>query len=576
MKRLLILALALLTSFAVFAQGGKSDGKITPKTEQNSSPVELNNGNRNDLEAAKAMELFFNVMQNLNVFYVDTINNKKITETAINAMLKQLDPYTEYISGEGLADFDFQTTGKYAGIGSLIRQRGSWVEIAEPYKGTPSDRAGMKAGDRLLEIDGQDLKGFSTAKVSSMLKGEPNTQVKIKIRPIIDTNSTKDVIILREKISVPSVPYYGMVSDSVGYIQFVSFTESAASEVERAILELKKNPKFNSVILDLRGNGGGVIDPAIKIVSFFVDPGTTVVNLKGRNGQENRTYVTKGEPIAKDIQLAILVNNGTASASEILAGAIQDLDRGVIIGRRSYGKGLVQTSRQVDKKALLKLTIAKYYTPSGRCIQALDYSHRREDGSVEHVPDSIIKEFTTLGGRKVYDGGGINPDVKVDAQYWSKFTAILVAYGFLDDFSNIFAAYNEPVAGKDFVVTDEIYKQFVDFMQDKTITYKSASEIALANLKKEATDEKYLDRIDGLLTEIENKIKEDKNTELKNFEAEIKEALANSIVNRWFYNSGVIERAINRGDKEVEKAIEVLRNRGEYNRILKSQDTSRN
>lgn len=531
---------------------------------------------KSDLEAAKAMETFFNVFQNLNVFYVDSINSKKLSTKAITSMLSDLDPYTEFISDEGLAEFDFQTTGKYAGIGSLIRQRGEWVEIAEPYKGTPSDRAGLKAGDRLLEIDAKDLKGVSTAKVSSMLKGDPNTEVKIKFRPISDTNTTKEVSIIREKISVPSVPYFGMVSDSVGYIQFTSFTDQSASEVEHALTQLKKSSKFNSVILDLRGNGGGVIDQAVKIVSFFVDNGTAVVSLKGKNGQENRTYSTKSAPIAKDIKLAILLSSGSASSSEIVAGAIQDLDRGVIIGRRSFGKGLVQTSRPVDKNAILKLTIAKYYTPSGRCIQALDYSHRRNDGSVEHIPDSIIQEFKTVGGRKVYDGGGINPDVKVDAQYWSKFTAILTAFGFLDDFANVYAAQNAPVSAKDFVVTDQIYDKFVSFMQDKTITYKSASEIALENLKKEATNEKYLDRISELLTEIEGKIKEDKNTELKNFADEIKEALANSIVNRWHYNSGVIERAISRGDKEVDKAIEVLKNNKEYQRIIKSQDTSRN
>lgn len=563
MKKLLLLPLFFVAVLSASGQSNEAGGaaKVTSKS---------------DLEAAKAMETFFNVFQNLNVFYVDSINSKKLSTKAITSMLSDLDPYTEFISDEGLAEFDFQTTGKYAGIGSLIRQRGEWVEIAEPYKGTPSDRAGLKAGDRLLEIDAKDLKGVSTAKVSSMLKGDPNTEVKIKFRPISDTNTTKEVSIIREKISVPSVPYFGMVSDSVGYIQFTSFTDQSASEVEHALTQLKKSSKFNSVILDLRGNGGGVIDQAVKIVSFFVDNGTAVVSLKGKNGQENRTYSTKSAPIAKDIKLAILLSSGSASSSEIVAGAIQDLDRGVIIGRRSFGKGLVQTSRPVDKNAILKLTIAKYYTPSGRCIQALDYSHRRNDGSVEHIPDSIIQEFKTVGGRKVYDGGGINPDVKVDAQYWSKFTAILTAFGFLDDFANVYAAQNAPVSAKDFVVTDQIYDKFVSFMQDKTITYKSASEIALENLKKEATNEKYLDRISELLTEIEGKIKEDKNTELKNFADEIKEALANSIVNRWHYNSGVIERAISRGDKEVDKAIEVLKNNKEYQRIIKSQDTSRN
>lgn len=560
-KRFIISTLAMLAFVSVYGQSS-----VTPAKQPNAS----------DLELGKSMELFFNVFQSVNVFYVDSVKPKKLVEKAIVTMLDELDPYSEYISGDAMADFDFQTTGKYAGIGSLIRQRGEWVEIAEPYKGTPSDRAGLKAGDRLIAIDSVSLKGLGSPKVSSMLKGDPNTTFKLRFRPISDTLTEREVSLTREKISVPSVPYFGMVADSIGYIQFISFTDESANEVERAIVELKKNPKFKKLILDLRGNGGGVVDQAIKIVSFFVNNGTNVVSLKGKEKQGDRVYSTKNNPIAKDIQLAVLINNGSASASEIVSGAIQDLDRGVVIGRRSYGKGLVQTTRPVDKNALLKITIAKYYTPSGRCIQALDYTHRREDGSVEHIPDSIIKEFKTVNGRKVYDGGGINPDVKVDAQYWSKFTAILAAYGFTDDFANIYAVENEPVPAKDFVVTDEVYEQFVKFMQDKTITYKSASEIALANLKKEATSEKYIDRINDLIAEIESKIKEDKNVELKNFSEEIKEALANSIVNRWHYNSGVIERAINKGDKEVEKAIEVLSNNAEYRKILKEQDTTRN
>lgn len=553
MKRFFVAAITFLCLFPAFGQN-----------------------NRADQEAAKAMELFFNVFQNVNVFYVDSINSQKLVEKAINSMLEELDPYSEYIGGEAMQDFAFQTTGKYAGIGSLIRQRGEWVEIAQPYKDTPSDRAGLKAGDRLLEIDSVVLKSLGSPKVSSMLKGDANTKFKLKVRPIADTNSVREVEITRERISIPSVPYFGMVNDSVGYIQFTSFTDQSAVEVEYAINMLKKNQEFSSLILDLRSNGGGVVDQAIKVVSFFVDANTEVVSMQGKGGQENRVYKTNSPPLAKDIKLAVLINSTSASASEIVAGAVQDLDRGVVVGARSYGKGLVQTSRQVSDKALLKLTIAKYYTPSGRCIQALDYTHRRDDGSVEHVPDSVIREFKTVNGRKVYDGGGINPDVKVDAQYWGKFTAILAAFGFIDDFANLYAAYNNVVPLKSFEVNDQIYDQFVKFMQDKSITYKSASEIALEKLKKEAKSEKYIDRIDSLIIEIESKIKEDKNTALINFKSEIQEAIENAIINRWYYNSGVIEKAISNGDKEIDKAIEILANDKLYYDIVKNQDTTKN
>lgn len=523
------------------------------------------------------MEVFFNLFRATNALYVDTTDPEGMINTAINAMLEDLDPYTEYIPESNMANFDFMTTGKYAGIGSLIRQRGPWTEISEPYKGTPADRAGLKAGDRLLEIDGVSLENIGSEKVSAMLKGEPNTDFTLKFRPLSDTTITKTVKITREKIVIPSIPYYGIIGDNVGYISFTSFTDDCATQFRAAFEKLRSGGKLKGLVIDLRGNGGGIVDGAVKIAGMFLPQGTEITSLKGRSSQSNQVYHSKSQPIDTTIPLAVLINRSSASASEILAGAIQDLDRGVIIGSRSFGKGLVQTTRPVADKALLKVTIAKYYTPAGRCIQSLDYSHRNEDGSVKHVPDSIIKQFTTAAGRKVYDGGGINPDVKTEAEYWSKFTAILVAYGFIEDFSSVYAAKNLPQTLENFRVDDNIYGQFIEFMKDKKIEYKSSTQVALEQLRKDAQNEKYTDRIAPLLDSIEVQIRDDKNAELDIRSKELKEAIASAIVKRWYYSNGAIEYNLkHNAGVDMEKALEILSNPVEYKRILREQDTTKN
>lgn len=551
MKKALIIALALICSHSLQAQ----------------------NSNKIDMDVARSMEILLNIYRDVNLFYVDSTKADKLLQDAAQGMLSELDPYSEYIAPKDMSDFEFTTTGKYGGIGSLIRQRGHWVEISEPYFGTPSDRAGLKAGDRLLEIDGVTLEKLGSPKVSSMLKGEPGTKFKLKFRPISDTTTTKTVEIVREKIVVPGVPYFGIVSGNIGYIKLNSFTEGSANEVKSALEKLNAKG-VTGLILDLRGNTGGIVGEAIDIIGLFVPRGTKALLIKGRVNQMNVTYSTSSAPIAANLPLAVMVNSSSASASEIVAGALQDLDRAVIVGQRSFGKGLVQSTRPVAYKGMLKLTTAKYYTPSGRCIQALDYTHRREDGSVGHVPDSIIKEYSTPAGRKVYDGGGIMPDVKLKTQYISQFGAVLSVYGFLDDFANIYAANNRR-PNKAFEVDDKIYKQFVDFMKDKEITFQSQSSRMLKSLKEALVNERYDDRVKSEIEAIETKIKDDKMAQLTQFKSEITELLEGAIITRWDYIASAIEHSLTK-DEEVKKAASILENKDQYDTILKSQDTSKN
>lgn len=527
-----------------------------------------------ELDIAKSMEVMTSVFREVNLFYVDSVKPDKMVSDAMNGMLTQLDPYTEYIPEKNMSEFDFATTGKYAGIGALIRQRGDWVEISEPYEGTPAARLGLKAGDRLIEIDGQSLHSIGSSKVSSMLKGEADTKFTLKYRPIADTTTTKTIEVTRQRISVPGVPYFGMVSDSIGYILLNNFTMGCAKEVRDAFEKLRATGKLRGLILDLRSNGGGIVGEAIDIVGMFVPRGTRALNIRGKILEMNSTYTTRIAPIDTKLPLAVLINSASASASEIVAGALQDLDRAVIIGQRSFGKGLVQSTRPMPSNGLLKVTTAKYYTPTGRCIQALDYTHRREDGSVGHIPDTLIKTFTTINGRKVYDGGGIMPDEKLEPEYMSKFAAIMMAYGFIDDFANLYAAHNSP-AQKGFKVDDKLYAKFVKFMEDKTIEYESMSERKLKELREAAVREKYDERITAELDAIADKIKDDKMVELSQFKSEIKELLTSSILTRLYYARAAIEESLT-DDKAVKRAVEILDNTAQYDEILTTQDTQKN
>ena len=526
----------------------------------------------NDFGLGRNMEITVNMMRELSLGYVDPIDPDRLMEGAAAGMVSDLDPYTEYISEEGMSDFELLTTGKYGGVGALIRKKGDWVVIAQPYQGTPSDRAGLRIGDRILEIDGRDARGFTTEEVSSRLKGEPGSRVKVTVLHLDSTRQT--VTLRRERIAIPGVPYAGWAADGIGYIRHSDFTEGCYEEMRAAIERLRTERPLKGLVLDYRSNGGGIMQEAVKILGMFVPKGTEVVSTKGRSEDSKQVFRTDTEPILADLPLTVLINGNSASSAEIVAGALQDLDRAVLIGQRSFGKGLVQSPRPLGYNAMLKLTTAKYYIPSGRCIQAIDYSHSQE-GSVRAVPDSLISEFTTRAGRKVYDGGGVMPDIATDPEYISRFALTLYALGFIEDFGDEYTRRNpgRQIDIRTFSITDKDYADFAEFMQDKKVPYESDTRRALKALKKAAEDDRFAD-LKNKFEQVEAELKDDTQTNLETYRTQVVETINNDIVMRHGYQAGVIEHSLS-GDKEVKKAVEVLGDPAEYARITCEQDTKR-
>ena len=527
---------------------------------------------RNDFGLGRNMEITVNMMRELSLNYVDPVDPDKLMEGAAAGMVSDLDPYTEYIPEEGMQDFELLTTGKYGGIGALIRQKEDYVRIAQPYEDSPADRAGLKIGDKILSIDGKDAKGFSTEQVSSRLKGEPGSKVRVTVEHLDGTQQT--AVIRRERIAIPGVPFAGWAADGIGYIRHSDFTEGCYEEMRAAVERLRQEGSLKGLILDYRSNGGGIMQEAVKILGMFVPKGTEVVSTKGRSEESRQVFRTGSEPILPDLPLVVLVNGNTASAAEIVAGALQDLDRAVLIGQRSFGKGLVQTTRPLGYNTMLKLTTAKYYIPSGRCIQAIDYSHSQE-GSVRTVPDSLISEFTTRAGRKVYDGGGIMPDIRTEPEYISRFAATLYAMGFIEDFGDEYTRRNpaQTIDVRTFSISDDDYADFAEFMKDKKVPYESDTRRALKALKK-AADEDLFDDLKARFEKVEAELKDDTQTNLETYREQVIEAINNDIVMRHAYQAGVIEHSLP-GDAEVARAVGVLENPEEYARITSEQDTPR-
>ena len=532
-------------------------------------------GGDKDFDISKNLEIFFNIFRRTNAMYVDEPDPERMLQKAADAMLSDLDPYTEYMSEKEMEEFEVITTGKYGGTGAMIRKdaNSDYVRIAEVYDGFPAQKAGLVSGDLIISIDGEDMKGADTEKVSNAMKGEPGSTYKAVIRSLRD-GEQRTVTIKRERISLTSVPYFGTVADAVGYIKLEGFSEGCSKDFKNALQKLQKQG-IRSLIIDLRNNGGGLLQESIDILELFVPKGTEVVSTKGRNAEENRIYKTRSEPIAPDLPLAVLVNSITASSSEIVTGALQDLDRAVIIGRRTFGKGLVQSTRGVGYGSYIKITTAKYYIPSGRCIQALDYAHRNEDGSVGHIPDSLITEYTTRNGRKVYDGGGIAPDIKTAGHpYPSKFTYSVVTRGYVDDFAvEYFREHPEPVP-VDFTLSDEEYRHFGKYIADKELDFETGSEQALKELLKTTKQERYYDQIAGELTKIEEVLKVNRERDLELYKDEVKRYIEEAIVTCYHYAAGRIENSL-KDDDEVAEAAKLLQNSAEYDRILQEQDTER-
>ena len=523
---------------------------------------------RNDFGLGRTMEITVNMMRELALGYVDPIDADRLLEGAAAGMVSDLDPYTEFFSEEGMSDFEILTTGKYGGVGALIRQKDDWVRIAQPYEGSPADRGGLKIGDRILSIDGKSTRGFTTEQVSALLKGEPGSRAKVTVEHLDSTQQT--VPLRRERISIPGVPYAGWVADGIGYIRHSDFTEGCYEQMRAAIERLRGEGELRGLILDYRSNGGGILQEAVKILSMFVPKGTVVLTTRGRT--EQKEYRTESEPILPDLPLAVLVNGNTASSSEIVAGALQDLDRAVLIGQRSFGKGLVQTTRPLGYNTMLKLTTAKYYIPSGRCIQAVDYSHSQQ-GDVRTVPDSLISEFTTRAGRKVYDGGGIMPDLCTEPEYISRFAVTLYALGFIEDFGDDYTRRHpgQQIDLRTFSITDADYADFKAFMKDKQVPYESDTRRALKVLTKAAADDRF-EELRAQFERVEQELRDDTQTNLDTYREQIVDAINSDIVLRHGYQAGVIEHSLG-GDGDVAEAVRVLENPGEYRRITAEQDT---
>ena len=527
---------------------------------------------RNDFGLGRNMEITVNMMRALSLEYVDEVDPDHLMQGAARGMVEDLDPYTEYISEEGMQDFELLTTGKYGGIGSLIRQKEDYVRIAQPYQHSPADKAGLKIGDKIIAIDGKDARGFTTEQVSERLKGEPGSTVKVTVEHLDGTRQS--VAIRRERIAIPGVPYAGWVADGIGYIRHSDFTEGCYEEMRAAVERLRREGELKGLVLDYRSNGGGIMQEAVKILSMFVPKGTEVVSTKGRTADSRQAYRTESEPILPDLPLAVLVNGNTASAAEIVAGALQDLDRAVLVGQRSFGKGLVQSTRPLGYNTMLKLTTAKYYIPSGRCIQAGDYSHSQQ-GSVRTVPDSLISEFTTRAGRKVYDGGGIMPDLVTEPEYVSRFAVTLYALGFIEDFGDDYMRRHagDTIDVRTFTITDADYADFAEFMKDKKVPYESDTRRALKALKKAAEEDRF-EELAAKFERVESELKDDTQTNLETYRREVVEAINNDIILRHAYTAGVIEHSLT-DDAELQQAVGVLQSPDEYRRITTEQDTKK-
>lgn len=527
--------------------------------------------NRNFL-LSKHLDIFHAVFRELDLMYVDTIDIAGTLETGISAMLSKLDPYTVYYPEDEEEDLKMMLTGKYAGVGAIIRyhKRYDRVVVVEPYEGMPALNAGLRAGDILLAIDGDDLKGLSVDKVSDRLRGEAGTTLTVRAKREGVADSIFEVKLTRANIALPSVPYYTMLSDSIGYIILNSFTEGCAREVRLALVELKDRGA-KRLVLDLRGNGGGSLSEAVDITGLFVPKGSVVVTTKGKIAQATQSFRTRREPLDATMPLVVLVDGQSASASEIVAGAIQDFDRGVIMGRRTYGKGLVQTVRDLPYNNSLKLTTGKYYTPSGRCVQAIDYARRAEDGSVERIPDSLTTEFRTVAGRSVRDGGGITPDIPIQADSLPNILFYLansdVLFDFATDYTRLYPTI-PPVS--EFVITDSLYAAFLAAVKASDFTYDRQSERALTALKELARFEGYAESAAAEFAALEKKLTHDIDHDFRYFEPRIKELLADELVSRYYYQRGTIEQAL-KTDSTVIRARHLLTNEPAYRAVLSGE-----
>jgi len=520
-------------------------------------------------DIAKSLDIFATLVKEVNANYVDEVDPKKLIDTGINGMLQQLDPYTDYIPKEDMEAFSIQTTGEYAGIGALVGQINHKTVITFPYLGFPANRAGIRVGDELISINGKNVQGKPTGESSVLLKGTPQTEVEVEVKRYGEANTMKFKL-LREKIKISNVTYAGVIDNELGYIKLDEFTPGASREVSDAVSKLKSQGA-KKLILDLRDNPGGSLYEAVNIVNIFVPKGKEVVSTKGKSPESNKTYNTLNNPIDLETPLTVLTSGGSASASEIVAGSLQDYDRAVLVGQRTFGKGLVQTTRQLAYDAQLKITTAKYYIPSGRCIQALDYAHRRTDGTVTKFPDSLKREFKTKIGRKVYDGAGLDPDIEVKPDEIAAFTVELVSSGLMFEYASKYCSENKiPQSMKLFRVSDAEYEKFVNWIKAQKFSFTSELEQKADALIASAKTGKYYDHLQSPLTELKAKIVQSRSNDLIRFKAEIARVLEEEIGFHYLLSQGQVDVSLDR-DPEIIAAKKLLNDRTKYNQLLSVQ-----
>ena len=522
-------------------------------------------------QVARDLAIFNAVMKELQASYVDTINSEKLVQTAIDAMLNQIDPYTEYYPYEDREDLTAISTGQYGGIGAYLQTRPNGTVVSEPVYGAPASQAGVRHGDWILEIDGKDVTDPKEyPNVSRMLRGQAGTKVKVKVRRPYVQDSILEFEITRRTINMDPMPYYGVDSTGIGYLRLTTFNENSAGEVRDALIDMKKNPALRGLIIDLRGNGGGILEGAVQIAGLFVPKGTEIVRHSGFEGKNLKIYKTTRQPVDTKIPLVIMVDEGTASASEILAGSLQDLDRAVVVGSRSFGKGLVQSSRPLPYDGLMKVTVARYYIPSGRLIQAIDYSHRNPDGSPARIPDSLTKVWKTAHGREVRDGGGITPDVAVSDTSMNRLLYNVLADNWAFNFANRFRARNESIPGPDqWVLADTVFSEFKAFIDPAKFKYDRLSESGIDYLRQAAVQEGYMnDSVKTQLDILERLLHHDLDRDLEFNKERLMQILDTEISQRYYSDADRVKRSL-RYDLELDTARAVALDRKRYDSLLK-------
>ncbi len=521
----------------------------------------------NNFEISKNLDVFTTLFRELNSNYVDDINPGEFMKKGIDAMLKTLDPYTVFIPESEIEDYKMMTTGQYGGIGAMVHKQGDKIVITEPYENSPAFKAGLRAGDVIIEVNGNSVKGKSVEDVHKIMQGQQGTVIKFMIkREGIEDTFEKAVV--KEKIKIDNIPYYGMLNDKIAYIKLSGFTQNAGKDVKKAFLKLKEGKDVKGLVFDLRGNGGGLLIEAVNICNIFIEKNELIVSTKAMIKERNISYRTYSQPVDLKIPLVILVDKNSASASEIVAGAMQDLDRAIIIGQRTFGKGLVQNIFPVSYNSQVKITVAKYYIPSGRCIQAIDYSHKDEEGYFTKIPDSLITKFKTKNGRDVYDGGGIVPDIEMKKAKLGSFPVTLIQKHHIFNFSTLFRISNDSIeTPKDFRIYDEVFNNFISYLDGKDYDYTLRSEKALKQYKEQAEKENYFDAVKAEYGALMKKIQNDKDKDIYKYKEEIKFLLKDEIVSRYYYRSGRIESSLSE-DEEIKKAIKILEIGKEYFAII--------